>query len=140
MKYIDLFNHLKKIENYTDNEIEIDENTVLRNYTFKSNYRFLLPGGLGNNDDYEYIPNIPQDYEPDVIQQMLNKKDAEIMENIQFRYHIMMPKTVGKAEGVIFMFHGFNEKCWHKYMPWAKHIVDRTGKSVCSTSPNTAPT
>lgn len=130
MKYIDLFNHLKKIENYEDSEIELDNNLVIRNFTFESNYRFILPGGLGNNDDYEYIPSIPQDYEPDVIQQMLNKKDSEIMENIKFRYHMMMPKNVKKAKGVIFMFHGFNEKCWHKYMPWAHYIVEKTGKSI----------
>lgn len=130
MKYIDLYNHLKKIENYTDNVIDIDENTVIRNFTFESNYRFILPGGLGNNDDYEYIPSVPEDYEPDVIQQMLNKKDAEIMENIKFRYHIMMPKNETKAKDIIFMFHGFNEKTWYKYLPWAKYIVDKTGKSI----------
>lgn len=130
MKYIELYNHLKKIENYTDNEIEIDESTVIRNFTFESNYRFILPGGLGNNDDYEYIPSIPKDYEPDVIQQMLNKKDSEISENIRFRYHMMMPKKVTKANGIIFLFHGFNEKTWYKYLPWAKYIVDKTGKSI----------
>ncbi|MFV0418094.1 MAG: DUF6051 family protein [Dysgonomonas sp.] len=130
MKYIDLFNHLKKIENYTDNVIDIDKNTEIRNFTFESNYRFILPGGLGNNDDYEFIPSIPKDYEPDVIQQMLNKKDAEIQENIKFRYHMMMPKNVAKAKGIIFMFHGFNEKTWYKYLPWAKYIVDKTGKSI----------
>jgi len=130
MKYIDLFNHLKKIENYTDSEIDIDENLVMRNFPFESNYRFILPGGLGNNDDYEYIPSFPQDYEPDVIQQMLNKKDSEITENIKFRYHMMMPKDVEKAKGIIFLFHGFNEKTWYKYLPWAKYIVDTTGKSI----------
>lgn len=130
MKYIDLFNHLKKIENYTDNVIDIDKNLEIRNFTFESNYRFILPGGLGNNDDYEFIPSIPKDYEPDVIQQMLNKKDAEIQENIKFRYHMMMPKNVEKAKGIIFMFHGFNEKTWYKYLPWAKYIVDKTGKSI----------
>lgn len=130
MKYIDIFNHLKKIENYTDIEIDIDENLVIRNFTFESNYRFILPGGLGNNDDYEYIPSFPNDYEPDVIQQMLNKKDAEIAENIKFRYHMMMPKNVDKAKGIIFLFHGFNEKTWYKYLPWAKYIVDKTGKSI----------
>lgn len=130
MKYIDLFNHLKKIENYTDTVIDIDKNTEIRNFTFESNYRFILPGGLGNNDDYEFIPSIPKDYEPDIIQQMLNKKDAEIQENIKFRYHMMMPKNVAKAKGIIFMFHGFNEKTWYKYLPWAKYIVDKTGKSV----------
>lgn len=130
MKYIDLYNHLKQIENYTDNIITIDKNTEIRNFTFESNYRFLLPGGLGNNDDYEYIPSIPKDYEPDVIQQMLNKKDSEIQENIKFRYHMMMPKDVEKAKGIIFMFHGFNEKTWYKYLPWAKYLVDKTGKSI----------
>lgn len=130
MKYIDIYNHLKKIENYTDNEIEIDENLVLRNYTFESNYRFILPGGLGNNDDYEYIPSILQDYEPDVIQQMLNKKDSEIMENIKFRYHMIMPKAEKKAKGIVFIFHGFNEKTWYKYLPWAKYIAEKTGKSI----------
>lgn len=130
MKYIDLFNYLKKIENYTDNQIEIDDNLVLKNFTFESNYRFLLPGGEGNNDDYEYIPGIPEDYEPDIIQKMLNKKDSEIMENIKFRYHIITPKKEVKAKGIILMFHGFNEKYWSKYLPWAKHIVDKTGKAV----------
>lgn len=130
MKYIELYNHLKKIENYTDNVIEIDKNLEIRNYTFESNYRFILPGGLGNNDDYEFIPSIPKDYEPDVIQQMLNKKDSEILENIKFRYHMITPKNTVKAKGVIFMFHGFNEKTWYKYLPWAKYLVDKTGKSV----------
>ncbi|NDV94121.1 hypothetical protein D0T84_04200 [Dysgonomonas sp. 521] len=130
MKYIDLFEHLKKIENYTDNEIEIDQNLVMRNFTFESNYRFILPGGLGNNDDYEFIPSEPQDYEPDVIQQMLNKKDSEIQENIKFRYHMIMPKKEVKSKGIIFLFHGFNEKTWYKYLPWAKYIVDKTGKSI----------
>lgn len=130
MKYIDLYNHLRKIENYTDNEIDINENLVMRNFTFESNYRFILPGGLGNNDDYEYIPSTPQDYEPDVIQQMLNKRDAEIMENIKFRYHMIMPKNDEKAKGIIFLFHGFNEKTWYKYLPWATYIVEKTGKSI----------
>lgn len=130
MKYIDLFEHLKKIENYTDNEIEIDRNLVMRNFTFESSYRFILPGGLGNNDDYEFIPGEPQDYEPDVIQQMLNKKDSEIMENIKFRYHMIMPKKEVKSKGIILLFHGFNEKTWYKYLPWAKYMVDKTGKSI----------
>ena len=130
MKYIDIFNHLKKIENYTDNEIEINDSLVIRNFTFESNYRFILPGGLGNNDDYEFIPAISQDYEPDVIQQMLNKKDSEIIENIKFRYHMIMPRNVVKTKGVIFMFHGFNEKTWYKYFPWATYVAEKTGKSI----------
>jgi len=130
MKYIDIFKHLKEIESYDKNEIEIDKHLVMKNFNFESNYRFILPGGSGNNDDYEYITDLPEEYEPDVIQEMLNKKDAEIMENIKFRYHMITPKGDKKTKGVILMFHGFNEKYWAKYLPWAKYLVEKTGKSV----------
>lgn len=130
MKYIDLFNHLKDIENYTEEHISIDDNFEMRNFSFESKYRFLLPGGSGNSDDYEFIPNSMEDYEPDIIQRMLNKKDSEIVENIHFRYHVILPKNVVKSKGVIFMFHGFNEKYWNKYLPWAYRLSEITGKAV----------
>ena len=131
MEYCDLFKYLKDIESYDANEIEIDDNTVLRNYNFESKYRFILPGGSGNNDDYEYIPSgTDHEYEPDIIQEMLNKKDAEILENIKFRYHVILPKSTSKTKGILLMFHGFNEKHWSKYLPWAKYIVEKTGKAV----------
>lgn len=130
MQYLDLYNYLKSIENYTDGKIAIDKNLVMRNFTFISKQKELLPGGLENKDDYEYIPAMPIDYEPDIIQKMLNKKDAEIQENIEFRYHVIMSSTIPKAKGVILMFHGFNEKYWAKYLPWAKQLADKTGKAI----------
>lgn len=130
MQYLDLYNYLKSIENYTDHKIAIDKNLVMRNFTFISKQKELLPGGLENSDDYEYIPAMPTDYEPDIIQKMLNKKDAEIPENIEFRYHVIMSSTIPKAKGVILMFHGFNEKYWAKYLPWAKQLADKTGKAI----------
>ncbi|MDR2805496.1 MAG: DUF6051 family protein [Dysgonamonadaceae bacterium] len=130
MDYLEMFNRLKAIENYREPEISIDATTVIKNFSFESQYRFILPGGSGNNDDYEYLPGVQHEYEPDIIQEMLNKKDAEIMENIHFRYHIVAPKQEEKAKGIILMFHGFNEKHWSKYLPWAKYLVDKTGKSV----------
>lgn len=130
MKYIDLYKHLKEIENYKDDEIIINDSLIMRNYNFESKYKNILPGGRCNHDDYEYIPSQPEDFEPDIIQEMLNKTDAEIPENINFRYHIIMPRNEIKSKGIIFMFHGFNEKTWHKYLPWAAYIVSETGKSV----------
>lgn len=130
MKYIDLYKHLKEIENYKDDEIIINDNLIMRNYNFESKYKNILPGGRCNHDDYEYVPSQPEDFEPDIIQEMLNKTDAEIPENINFRYHIIMPRNEIKSKGIIFMFHGFNEKTWHKYLPWAAYIVSKTGKSV----------
>ena len=28
------------------------------------------------------------------------------------------------------MLHGFNEKYWDKYLPWAKRLMEQTGKAV----------
>ncbi|MDR2684096.1 MAG: DUF6051 family protein [Prevotellaceae bacterium] len=130
MNYFETYNHFKAIENYDDNLIEIDESTVMRNFSFESQYQFILSGSFGQSDDYGYSPNIQHKYEPDIIQQMLNKNDSEILENINFRYHIIAPKNVVKANEIILMFHGFNEKNWTKYLPWAKYLVDKTGKSI----------
>ncbi|WP_321479682.1 DUF6051 family protein [uncultured Bacteroides sp.] len=130
MKYFELHNYLKKAINYDDREIIIDDKVIVQNYNFESAYRFLLPGGTGNQDPYEYCTASDPDYEPDIIQAMLNKSDAEIMENIKFRYHIFRPKGDEKCKQVILLFHGFNEKYWAKYLTWAKKLVDETGKAV----------
>ena len=130
MKYIDLHNYLKKIVNYENKEIVIDEKIIVQNYNFESAYRFLLPGGTGNQDSYEYCTAPDPDYEPDIIQSMINKCDAEIMENIKFRYHLFRPKGDNKVNHVILLFHGFNEKYWTKYLTWAKTLVEETGKAV----------
>lgn len=130
MKYIDLYKHLKQIVNYNDDEIIIDADLVIRNFNFESEFKNILPGGRCNNDEYEYIPSQPEDFEPDIIQEMLNKTDAEIPENINFRYHMIMPRKETKSNGIILMFHGFNEKTWYKYLPWATYLVNKTGKSV----------
>lgn len=131
MEYIDLFKLLNNIENYDANEIVVDEKTIIKNFNFESKYRFILPGGAGNSDDFEYQTHISDEgYEPDVIQEMLNKKDSEIMENINFRYHLMLPRNVKKTKELVLMFHGFNEKYWNKYLPWAKYISDRTDKAI----------
>lgn len=130
MKYIDLHNHLRKIINYESKEIIVDDKVVVQNFNFESGYRFLLPGGAGNQDPYEYCTATDPDYEPDIIQAMLNKSDAEIMENIKFRYHIFRPAGEAKVKEIILLFHGFNEKYWSKYLTWAKKLVDDTGKAV----------
>lgn len=130
MEYVDLYRHLKSIESYDENEIDIDQKAVLRNFNFESKYRFILPGGAGNLDEYVFPNGVEEGCERDFIQEMLNKKDAEILENIKFRYHTIMPKGEEKSKGVILMFHGFNEKHWAKYLPWARYMVEKTGKSV----------
>ncbi len=129
MEYLDLYNRLNGIESYEQEKVVIDERTVMRNFNFESRFYSILPGGLDNViDDELALSAAKHHYEPDFIQEMLNKKDAEIPENIRFRYHII--GSEGRSKDVLFLFHGFNEKHWAKYLPWAKYIADKTGKSV----------
>ncbi|WP_321518965.1 DUF6051 family protein [uncultured Bacteroides sp.] len=130
MKYIDLHTRLKELINYEDDEIKIDDNVIVRNFSFDSKFRDILPGGICNKDTYEYCSSEDPDYEPDIIQNMLNMSDAEIPENIHFRYHLFRPSGTEKVKEVILLFHGFNEKHWAKYFTWAKTLVDKTGKVV----------
>lgn len=66
---------------------------------------------------------------------LLRGKDAHIEENQQFKIHIFTPATRkktpenGNCEAIL-LFHGFNEKSWQKYFPWAQALVERTGMSV----------
>lgn len=130
MKYIDLHKYLKETVNYDDDCISLDDDLELRNFTFHSKYKELLPGGTFNTDDYEYPVPETAEIEPDMIQNLIHKTDAEIEENIEFRYHVIRPKSSEKSKDMIFMFHGFNEKYWDKYLPWAYHLAKYTGKAI----------
>lgn len=130
MKYIDLHKYLKETINYNDEVIALDGDLEVRNYTFRSNYQSILPGGKYNTDNYEYPASDSGETEPDIIQELIHKTDAEIDENIEFRYHIILPKGVQRSDKVIMMFHGFNEKYWDKYFPWAYYLAQHTGKAV----------
>lgn len=130
MEYIDLHKYLKETVNYDDDCISLGDDLELRNFTFHSKYKELLPGGSFNTDDYEYPVPETAEIEPDMIQNLIHKTDAEIEENIEFRYHVIRTKSSAKSKDMIFMFHGFNEKYWDKYLPWAYHLAKYTGKAI----------
>lgn len=56
--------------------------------------------------------------------------DLEVLENKKFSYQILCPSGATGIKRVILMFHGFNEKDWAKYLPWAEAICASTGSSV----------
>lgn len=64
------------------------------------------------------------------IDKNIHIKDIFVEENQAFKYQIMKPKGVTQAKKAVFLFHGFNEKDWSKYLPWAKAICDATGSAV----------
>jgi hypothetical protein len=129
--YTQAFHFLGKIVNYDMPEIILDEEICLKNFDFCSHYGNILPGGTDNKEtDVEPVGGIDTLSEPDLIQKMLHKNYSEIIENLTLRYHLMMHRKEKKAHGMILMLHGFNEKTWNKYLPWAKFLCEKTGKAV----------
>ncbi|MDR1055032.1 MAG: DUF6051 family protein [Prevotellaceae bacterium] len=133
MKYIDTFKLLKSRVNYDDDFIEIDNNTVTRNFLFSSKYFTILPGERFyscHQHDYTTDKSYNFDIKTGIVDEVLDIHDSQICDNTSFRYHVFSPVSTAKAKQIVLMLHGFNEKHWHKYLPWAKHIVETTGKTV----------
>lgn len=133
MIYNKLYALLKEISNYETDIIQVDENAEIHNFGFNSIYYNVLSG----NETY-YCKKHNQSFacsdfrnaEIDGIDKNMDVPDINIMENRKFRYHIFKPSNAEKFKEVVLFFHGFNEKYWDKYLPWAKKIADDTGKLV----------
>ena len=75
------------------------------------------------------------DMKSTVTPSFFSKSDDKITENRNFEYQIVEPAKMrctrqGKADSLILLFHGLNERSWEKYYPWANYISDFTGKPV----------
>lgn len=133
MNYNQMHGFLKDLVCYEENKIEIDSSTQVVNCDFESLNHKILPGEESYTCPFHNV-NVsdPYNYENStgILNEILDVHDSEVMENKKFRYHIFKPAGSQKSTGVILMFHGFNEKHWHKYLPWAKKLLDATGKTV----------
>lgn len=133
MDYIELFNSLRSKINFTDDKIETPHADIY-NFTFESKATSLLSGKNSyrcaqHNLVFDFCES---GYKPEINEEklMLNNKDIQIIDNKRFRYHVFMQKNATKTDRFIFMFHGFNEKSWEKYYPWAQRLTEITGKAV----------
>ncbi|MCK9587853.1 MAG: DUF6051 family protein [Terrimicrobiaceae bacterium] len=115
MKYHDLYEHLKNRVSLDGERIELGGGMSVHNFPFHSRHTDLLPEGHG--------PGQPKG-------DILDVADSLVSENASFRYHVFKPDRVRKSDGMILLFHGFNEKHWHKYLPWAARLLEATGKTI----------
>jgi hypothetical protein len=115
MKYHELYEHLKTRVSLDGDRIELAGGMSVHNFTFRSRHTALLPEGHGAGEPKGDI---------------LDVADTLVSENATFGYHIFKPDNHHKSDGMILLFHGFNEKHWHKYLPWAARILEITGKAV----------
>jgi hypothetical protein len=133
MKYCEDYHYLKELFDSEAAEVEDqDKKFSIHRLQFASeNYR-ILPGEDRYEDRGEIFSRTP-DYQNAIspeINELLNLEDSKVTENKRFSYTIFKPKNGTKAKEVIILLHGLNEKTWHKYLPWAKILMEITGKTV----------
>lgn len=136
MLYNHLYRQLKHALETTAHEQHIPElGVVLERRRFTSTGTAILPGAEQYaciDHDHAFGPEtlgrtIP---EPGNGEAFLHMPDAHLDCNEKFEYIFLQPEKNATSAGVIFLFHGLNEKKWHKYMPWAYHLMQKTGKAV----------
>jgi len=115
MNYLNRCRHLKSLVSYELDRLEIDKNTELHNFTFYSKNTDLLPD---------------EPPESGFAEDLLDVADRQIGENASFRYHVFAPAGTVRSDAMILLFHGFNERHWDKYLPWATRLVESTGRAV----------
>lgn len=133
MEYSDLYHLLRSIISFEPDVINTPSSDVY-NFTFESKATTMLPGALNYQcEEHKAEFSVSEQSLKPVLEEnllMSDNRDIQIIENTRFRYHIFVPKGQTRVNGVIMMFHGFNEKEWDKYLPWAESLVKKTGKAI----------
>lgn len=104
--------------------------TQIHDFDFASQAYHILPGAR----DYfcaKHKAHFQQVLGESVSnEENVSRKDLDVLENRSFRYQIVCPKGTAASDRITLLFHGFNEKDWAKYIPWANAICEYTGNSV----------
>jgi hypothetical protein len=125
MSYTEDYKLLKKIFNQNESFISIPNcDTCIENYNFTSPDNSL--------NSYVTEESIEDEFtfsRDSYSEQIAKVDDKKLAENVSFSYSIFK-KKISPSKDVIILLHGLNEKSWDKYLPWAKKLVDMTGKSI----------
>lgn len=146
MKYLEIYRLLKDKFDLQKEQIEVPKlGMCIRNFPFESFCQNILPGQAEyfcneHNKSFPAVTSFNTHLAAPHLNQIAATPDAEIEENLHFRYSVVSPLSERKnksgksrkekAKGVILLLHGLNEKDWSKYLPWAYKLQDLTGKSV----------
>ena len=131
MGYSEDYKQLKNIFNYSEQTIRLNQQFLIHNLDFQSTHFQILTGDNQYNcEDHHVSFQSEGQHEVNQFSMMPDRADSEVTENRIFKYHLFKPDTGERSKQIVLLFHGFNEKYWHKYLPWAKRIMEVTGKSV----------
>ncbi|MBP7864988.1 MAG: hypothetical protein KA419_03480 [Acidobacteria bacterium] len=133
MDYFDLYHCLRDRVTTDVDTIDLGGGVRLFNLEFRSVHDRILPG----EDTYACPVHGAETFgtgefaDPrGVVEGILDLRDSRVRENREFRYPVFHPRGDGRARDALLFFHGFNEKYWHKYLPWAYRLAERTGRTV----------
>lgn len=125
---------------YTFNEAlsSIKENKSVLNFDLYKNQictknSKYLPGNKSYkciSHNMEFTEDLSMFNDIGTINKDVYINDSDVKENINFPYYIIKPKGVDIAKKTIFLFHGFNEKSWDKYLSWAAYMCENTQSAI----------
>ena len=132
MNYSTNYTALKEL--YTSSETDKEFDTIeLHDVEFVSESFGILPGieeYKCNNHNVTLEEELSFYSENGIKNNSVHIKDIFAKRNRSFKYQIIKPKGADKVKRVVLLFHGFNERDWSKYLPWAKEISDGTESAV----------
>ena len=132
MNYSTNYTALKEL--YTSSETDKEFDTIeLHDVEFVSESFGILPGieeYKCNNHNVTLEEELSFYSENGIKNNSVHIKDIFAKSNRSFKYQIIKPKGADKVKRVVLLFHGFNERDWSKYLPWAKEISDGTESAV----------
>ncbi len=100
---------LSSVFNLGLEQISLEDSPIeIRNCHFQSNFEF--------SDSIEHNTDL------------VAPKNAT--SNTAFNYPLFISSNQQKADKVILLFHGLNERSWDKYLTWATYLAENTGQAV----------
>lgn len=134
MSYVEKFNTLSQY--FENEEVFITSGKKAKFYKIpfvsESDFDTNLPTAK-KDDNYDLLLNYfltNNQYSQKYIFRYLSAPDSSFKENKNFNYYILKKDDGIKADSVVILLHGLNERSWYKYLPWAEHIYETTGKAV----------
>jgi hypothetical protein len=131
--YYDLHRSLKAAVGREEDRLAFDDRITIWSLPFCSRSEGILPGETRyacpvHGRAFEEVPE--PDASAPVLPGLSGVHDSRIPENRRFHYEVFTASGADRAREVILLFHGFNEKRWDKYLPWAYSLATSTGKAV----------
>jgi hypothetical protein len=132
MDYLELYNLLENKINDFQPEIVIDEFVMVKNQVFDSKNWEILQGHTNLHCQEHQLDFSDEIFKTDLgyVEEGLDLIDSAVDDNKRFNFHIFVPLQQKNEKEAILLMHGFNEKAWTKYFPWAYRLAKDTHRCV----------